>query len=111
MSVSQFRNELLFAVGLDGDKGSQSPEECIGKPALPYTSAEEPQREEGKVGNTPPKPSGRCPLLRTRESLKGMLRRVGSRQARAQRNSEALQAVGWGIVVGVWENHTHQDGN
>src|SRR5256885_15450323 len=80
MSVSQFRNELLFGVGLDGDKGSQSLEECIGQPVLPYTSAEEPQREEGKVGNTPPKPSGRCPLLRTRESLQGMQRRVESRK-------------------------------
>src|SRR2546422_1400682 len=52
----------LCGVGLDGDKGSRSLEECIGQPVLPSTSAEEPQREEGKVGNTPPKPSGRCPL-------------------------------------------------
>ena len=24
-------------------------------------------------------------------------------------DSKALQAVGWGVVVGAWESHVHQD--
>ena len=27
----------------------------------------------------------------------------------SSRNSKARQAVGWGIVVGAWESHVHQD--
>src|SRR5256884_1467781 len=38
-----------------------------------------------------------------------MRRGVESRQGRPQRNPEATGKVGWGIVVGAWESHAHED--
>jgi hypothetical protein len=78
-----------------------------GKPVLPPITTGKPQRADGTKDHTPPQSSWLSPSRRTRESLQGQWQEA--RETRTAR-SKALQAVRWGIVVGVWENHIPGEG-
>src|SRR5262245_49868868 len=48
----------------------------MGKPVVPHITTGKPQRADGTKDNTPPTSSCLSPSMRTRESLKGMIRTV-----------------------------------
>ena len=80
-----------------------------GQPDLPRVTTRKPQSADGAVSNTPPTAFRLSLHDEHGRACKGCEGgwRVG--KGDPNENSKALQAVGWGIVVGAWESHVHQD--
>src|SRR4029434_8873169 len=76
---------------------------------LSCTQSREPQRADGASSNTPPTSSRLSPTVGTRETSGRMSRQVEVGRREPYEMSMPSRGVGWGIIVGAWESHAHQD--